>query len=105
MREDWPRHAWYVQLHAELTDAEDLARHRSASKLRRQGTSRTKTSAGGGARREALLNPKSHRRVNRKQVGAGWAARSQSGRRSACMHAAAACFYGRWLCRRPVLKH
>ena len=71
VRGNWPRHAWYAELHGELTAAEDLARHRSASKIKRQGTARVKTQAGGNARREALLNPKSHRRVNRKQVGRG----------------------------------
>lgn len=69
MREGWQRHTWYSQLHAELTEADDLARHRSASKIKRQGTSRTKQGIGGSAKREALLNPKAHRRVNRKQVG------------------------------------
>ena len=36
---------------------------------RREGSVRYKSGAGGARTREALLNPKSHRRVNRRQVG------------------------------------
>jgi ribosome biogenesis GTPase len=48
--------------------AEDLARHRAAGKRRREGSVRYKSGAGGRRTREALLNPKSHRRVSRRQV-------------------------------------
>ncbi|EIE21063.1 GTPase EngC, partial [Coccomyxa subellipsoidea C-169] len=68
VREDWSRHELYVELHEEVKAAEDLARVRSASKKRREGSVRYKSAAGGVRTREALLDIKSHRRVSRRQV-------------------------------------
>ncbi|KAK9908042.1 hypothetical protein WJX75_002003 [Coccomyxa subellipsoidea] len=67
VREDWSRHELYVELHEEVKAADDLARHRSASKKRREGSVRYKSAAGGLRTREALLDIKSHRRVSRRQ--------------------------------------
>ncbi len=55
-------------MHAAVKAAEDLARVRSASKKRREGSVRYKSAAGGVRTREALLDIKSHRRVSRRQV-------------------------------------
>ena len=44
-------------------------RHRTMSKRTRQGHSRIKQRTGGGTQREAKLNPKAHRRINRREVG------------------------------------
>jgi ribosome biogenesis GTPase len=55
-------------MHAAVKAADDLARHRSASKKRREGSVRYKSAAGGLRTREALLDIKSHRRVSRRQV-------------------------------------
>ncbi|KAK9811503.1 hypothetical protein WJX72_004946 [[Myrmecia] bisecta] len=68
VREGWDRHPFYVDLHAELKLQEDVSRQRAASKKKREGTVRYKSQAGGRRTREALLEPKSHRRVNRRQV-------------------------------------
>ena len=57
-----------MQLREELQAREDLMRHRSMSKRTRQGHSRTKQRTGGGTQREAKLNPKAHRRTNRREV-------------------------------------
>ncbi|KAL0032589.1 hypothetical protein WJX77_009516 [Trebouxia sp. C0004] len=71
LREDFDRHPIYVELYHEVKQNEDLERHRSMSKKRRQGTVRFKTKAGGEQSREALLETKTHRRVNRRQTRQG----------------------------------
>lgn len=58
-----------MQLRQELQDREDLMRHRTMNKRTRQGHSRIKQRTGGGTQREAKLNPKAHRRINRREVG------------------------------------
>ena len=40
MREGWARQEWYAELHQEVKAADDLARHRAASKKRREGSVR-----------------------------------------------------------------
>ena len=40
VREGWARHAWYAELHEEVKAADELARHRAASKKRREGSVR-----------------------------------------------------------------
>ena len=40
MREGWARQEWYAELHEEVKAADDLARHRAASKKRREGSVR-----------------------------------------------------------------
>ena len=40
MRDGWSRHDWYAELHQEVKAADDLARHRAASKKRREGSVR-----------------------------------------------------------------
>ena len=40
MREGWSRHEWYAELHEEVKAADELARHRAASKKRREGSVR-----------------------------------------------------------------
>lgn len=40
MREGWSRREWYAELHEEVKAADDLARHRAASKKRREGSVR-----------------------------------------------------------------
>ncbi|BDA45177.1 probable small ribosomal subunit biogenesis GTPase RsgA [Coccomyxa sp. Obi] len=67
VREGWSRHELYEELHEEVKAAEELARVRSASKKRREGSVRYKSAAGGARTREALLDIKSHRRVSRRQ--------------------------------------
>ncbi|KAL0055470.1 hypothetical protein WJX82_000836 [Trebouxia sp. C0006] len=71
LHEDFDRHPIYVELYHEVKQNEDLERHRSMSKKRRQGTVRFKTKAGGEQSREALLETKTHRRVNRRQTRQG----------------------------------
>ncbi|CAL5230096.1 g13554 [Coccomyxa viridis] len=71
VREGWSRHEWYAELHEEVKAADEVARHRAASKKRREGSVRYKSGAGGQKTREALLDPKSHRRVSRRQVRQG----------------------------------
>ncbi|KAK9865460.1 hypothetical protein WJX84_010095 [Apatococcus fuscideae] len=68
VRPGWGRHPFYVTLHAELSQLEELQRHRSASKKRREGHLKNKTQSGGAKQQEALLDRKSHRRVSRRQA-------------------------------------
>ncbi|CAL8469056.1 g8597 [Coccomyxa elongata] len=67
VRKDWSRHKLYAELHEEVKAADELARVRSTSKKRREGSVRYKSAAGGTRTREALLDIKSHRRVSRRQ--------------------------------------
>lgn len=48
--------------------ADEVARVRASSKKKREGNVRYKSAAGGTRTREALLDIKSHRRINRRQV-------------------------------------
>lgn len=67
VREQWQRHAWYVELYQELESAAAIARSRAASKKSREGNVKFKTK-GGTQTMEVLLDPKKHRNVSRRQV-------------------------------------
>ena len=40
VREGWGRHEWYAELHEEVKAADEVARHRAASKKQREGSIR-----------------------------------------------------------------
>eukprot|EP00891_Asterochloris_glomerata_P004589 jgi/Astpho2/4589/Aster-00167 len=65
---DFDRHAAYWVVYHEVKEREDLDRHRSMSKKRREGTVKIKSAAGGKQTREALLESKTHRRVSRRMA-------------------------------------
>ena len=52
----------------QVKEREDLDRHRSMSKKKREGTVKIKSAAGGKHTKEALLESKTHRRVSRRMV-------------------------------------
>ena len=52
----------------QVKEREDLDRHRSMSKKKREGTVKIKSAAGGKQTREALLESKTHRRISRRMV-------------------------------------
>ncbi|GAB4821983.1 hypothetical protein N2152v2_009029 [Parachlorella kessleri] len=65
---EWDRYPYYVDLHAELAQHEQVELERAASKKKREGNVRFKSRAGGKQGMEARLESKSHRRVSRRSV-------------------------------------
>lgn len=68
VRGDWERYTYYCDLHAELSQQEEIQRERAASKRKREGNVRFKSRAGGKQGAEARLETKSHRRVSRRSM-------------------------------------